>query len=156
MRYLENFVNYLNESAEDITDLSKEELDELLQPKNMVNNFEAFNRNILWQVQHYHTLVEHRGPHSRALFVGHNDLCALGVQVLNRQFTFHSGVAKNIAGVDRGFSRDGQIHAILHIPHLLCGQTLSLRKKIRCDCPFHKAKIIGLRICAAIEQKGRR
>ena len=32
MRYLENFVNYLNESAEDITDLSKEELDELLIP----------------------------------------------------------------------------------------------------------------------------
>jgi hypothetical protein len=32
---------------------------------------------------------------------------------------------------------------------------LSLRKKIRCDCPFLKAKIIGLRICAAIEQKGR-
>ena len=32
MRYLEKFVNYLNESAEDITDLSKEELDELLIP----------------------------------------------------------------------------------------------------------------------------
>jgi len=32
MRYLENFVNYLNESVEDITDLSKEELDELLIP----------------------------------------------------------------------------------------------------------------------------
>ena len=32
MRYLENFVNYLNESTEDITDLSKEELDELLIP----------------------------------------------------------------------------------------------------------------------------
>jgi hypothetical protein len=32
MRYLENFVNYLNESAEDIIDLSKEELDELLIP----------------------------------------------------------------------------------------------------------------------------
>jgi hypothetical protein len=32
MRYLENFVNYLNESAEDITDLSKEELDGLLIP----------------------------------------------------------------------------------------------------------------------------
>jgi len=32
MRYLENFVNYLNESVEDITDLSKEELDELLVP----------------------------------------------------------------------------------------------------------------------------
>jgi len=32
MRYLEKFVNYLNESAEDITDLSKDELDELLIP----------------------------------------------------------------------------------------------------------------------------
>jgi hypothetical protein len=32
MRYLENFVNYLNESSEDITDLTKEELDELLIP----------------------------------------------------------------------------------------------------------------------------
>ena len=32
MRYLEKFVNYLNESAEDITDLTKEELDELLIP----------------------------------------------------------------------------------------------------------------------------
>lgn len=32
MRYLENFVNYLNESVEDITDLSKEDLDELLLP----------------------------------------------------------------------------------------------------------------------------
>jgi hypothetical protein len=32
MRYLENFVNYLNESVEDITDLSKEELDGLLIP----------------------------------------------------------------------------------------------------------------------------
>jgi hypothetical protein len=32
MRYLENFVNYLNESTEDITDLTKEELDELLIP----------------------------------------------------------------------------------------------------------------------------
>ena len=28
MRYLEKFVNYLNESTEDITDLTKEELDE--------------------------------------------------------------------------------------------------------------------------------
>ena len=121
-----------------------------------IDDFEAFNRHILRHVQHDQTLVEHRGPHSRALFVGHNDLCALGVQVLNRQFTLHSGVAKNIAGVNHGLSRDGQIQAILHIPHLLCGQTLSLQKKIRCDCPFHKAKIIGLRICAAIEQKGRR
>ena len=32
MKYLERFVNYLNESSEDITDLSKEELDELLIP----------------------------------------------------------------------------------------------------------------------------
>ena len=32
MRYLEKFVNYLNESSEDVTDLSKEELDELLIP----------------------------------------------------------------------------------------------------------------------------
>ena len=32
MRYLEKFVNYLNESTEEITDLSKEELDELLIP----------------------------------------------------------------------------------------------------------------------------
>jgi hypothetical protein len=32
MRYLENFINYLNESNEDVTDLSKEELDELLIP----------------------------------------------------------------------------------------------------------------------------
>jgi hypothetical protein len=32
MRYLEKFANYLNESSEDITDLSKEELDELLIP----------------------------------------------------------------------------------------------------------------------------
>lgn len=32
MKYLENFVNYLNESTEDITDLSKEELDEMLIP----------------------------------------------------------------------------------------------------------------------------
>ena len=32
MKYLSKFVNYLNESAEDITDLSKEELEELLIP----------------------------------------------------------------------------------------------------------------------------
>lgn len=32
MKYLENFVNYLNESNEDVTDLTKEELDELLIP----------------------------------------------------------------------------------------------------------------------------
>ena len=32
LKYFENFVNYLNESTEDITDLSKEELDELLIP----------------------------------------------------------------------------------------------------------------------------
>jgi hypothetical protein len=32
MKYLEKFVNYLNESVEDITDLTKEELDELLIP----------------------------------------------------------------------------------------------------------------------------
>lgn len=32
MKYLEKFVNYLNESTEDITDLTKEELDELLIP----------------------------------------------------------------------------------------------------------------------------
>jgi hypothetical protein len=32
MKYLSKFVNYLNESAEDITDLSKEELDDLLIP----------------------------------------------------------------------------------------------------------------------------
>ncbi len=32
MKYLENFINYLNESNEDVTDLSKEELDELLIP----------------------------------------------------------------------------------------------------------------------------
>lgn len=32
MKYLERFVNYLNESSEDITDLSKEELDDLLIP----------------------------------------------------------------------------------------------------------------------------
>ena len=32
MRYLEKFVTYLNESSEDITDLSKEDLDELLIP----------------------------------------------------------------------------------------------------------------------------
>jgi len=34
MKYLERFINYLNEAAEDITDLSKEELDELLIPMN--------------------------------------------------------------------------------------------------------------------------
>ncbi len=32
MRYLENFITYLNESSEDITDLSKEQLDDLLLP----------------------------------------------------------------------------------------------------------------------------
>lgn len=32
LKYFENFVNYLNESTEDVTDLSKEELDELLIP----------------------------------------------------------------------------------------------------------------------------
>ena len=32
LKYFENFANYLNESAEDITDLTKEELDELLIP----------------------------------------------------------------------------------------------------------------------------
>jgi hypothetical protein len=32
LKYFENFVNYLNESSEDITDLTKEELDELLIP----------------------------------------------------------------------------------------------------------------------------
>ena len=32
MKYLSKFVNYLNESAEDITDLSKEELGGLLIP----------------------------------------------------------------------------------------------------------------------------
>jgi hypothetical protein len=32
LKYFENFANYLNESSEDITDLSKEELDELLVP----------------------------------------------------------------------------------------------------------------------------
>ena len=32
LKYFENFVNYLNESSEDVTDLSKEELDELLIP----------------------------------------------------------------------------------------------------------------------------
>ena len=32
LKYFENFVNYLNESTEDITDLTKEELDELLIP----------------------------------------------------------------------------------------------------------------------------
>ena len=32
MRYLEKFVTYLNESSEDITDLSKEDLDDLLLP----------------------------------------------------------------------------------------------------------------------------
>lgn len=32
MRYLENFITYLNESSEDITDLSKEQLDGLLIP----------------------------------------------------------------------------------------------------------------------------
>ena len=32
LKYFENFINYLNESTEDITDLSKEELDELLIP----------------------------------------------------------------------------------------------------------------------------
>ena len=32
LKYFENFVNYLNESAEDVTDLTKEELDELLIP----------------------------------------------------------------------------------------------------------------------------
>ena len=32
MRYLEKFVNYLNESTEDITDLTKDELDDLLIP----------------------------------------------------------------------------------------------------------------------------
>jgi hypothetical protein len=34
MRYLEKFVTYINESSEDITDLSKEDLDELLLPIN--------------------------------------------------------------------------------------------------------------------------
>jgi hypothetical protein len=32
LKYFENFVKYINESSEDITDLSKEELDELLIP----------------------------------------------------------------------------------------------------------------------------
>lgn len=32
MKYLEKFVNYINESTEEITDLSKEELDDLLLP----------------------------------------------------------------------------------------------------------------------------
>lgn len=32
LKYFENFANYLNESSEDVTDLSKEELDELLIP----------------------------------------------------------------------------------------------------------------------------
>ena len=32
MRYLENFINYLNESVEDVTDLTKEELNDLLIP----------------------------------------------------------------------------------------------------------------------------
>ncbi len=32
LKYFENFVNYLNESTEDVTDLSKDELDELLIP----------------------------------------------------------------------------------------------------------------------------
>jgi hypothetical protein len=32
LKYFENFANYINESTEDITDLSKEELDELLIP----------------------------------------------------------------------------------------------------------------------------
>ena len=32
MRYLEKFVNYLNESVEDVTDLTKEELNDLLIP----------------------------------------------------------------------------------------------------------------------------
>lgn len=32
MKYLSKFINYINESAEDITDLTKEELDELLLP----------------------------------------------------------------------------------------------------------------------------
>jgi len=32
LKYFENFANYLNESAEDVTDLTKEELDELLIP----------------------------------------------------------------------------------------------------------------------------
>jgi hypothetical protein len=32
LKYFENFINYLNESTEDITDLTKEELDELLIP----------------------------------------------------------------------------------------------------------------------------
>ena len=32
LKYFENFANYLNESTEDVTDLSKEELDELLIP----------------------------------------------------------------------------------------------------------------------------
>jgi hypothetical protein len=32
LKYFENFVNYLNESTEDVTDLTKEELDELLIP----------------------------------------------------------------------------------------------------------------------------
>lgn len=32
MKYLEKFVNYLNASSEDITDLSKEELNDLLIP----------------------------------------------------------------------------------------------------------------------------
>ena len=32
LKYFENFINYLNESAEDITDLTKEELDDLLIP----------------------------------------------------------------------------------------------------------------------------
>lgn len=32
MKYLDKFVSYLNESSEDITDLSKEELNDLLLP----------------------------------------------------------------------------------------------------------------------------
>ena len=34
MRYLEKFITYINESTEDITDLTKEQLDDLLIPIN--------------------------------------------------------------------------------------------------------------------------
>jgi hypothetical protein len=45
MRYLENFVNYLNESAEDITDLSKEDDDGLTYLKNLFDS----NEPIKWR-----------------------------------------------------------------------------------------------------------
>jgi hypothetical protein len=47
MRYLEKFANYLNEASEEITDLSKEELDELLIPIKDLGVEYSFNAPIV-------------------------------------------------------------------------------------------------------------